>query len=138
MKYQICHQTPYSYSQAVLLKPHLLRLIPRCDRFMQVRNFVLSVQPELQGRSDFIDLDGNNLIKLWFSNPTTQLNIQIMSEVETTCSNPFDYLLESWATTLPFEYPQSLFKQLEPYLQPYSFILDAVALELAQDILMDT
>lgn len=138
MKYQICHQTTYSYSQAVFLKPHLLRLIPRCDRFIQVCNFALSVNPQPQGRSDLVDLDGNNFIKLWFNNPTEQLNIQIMSEVETSCSNPFNYLLESWATSLPFEYPQFLFKQLEPYLKPHGFMLDAVALELAQDILMAT
>ena len=111
---------------------------PRCDRFTQLHNFFLTVLPQPQGRSDFVDLDGNNLIKLWFSNPTQQLNIQIMSEVETSGSNPFDYLLESWATILPFEYPQSLFKQLEPYLKPYSFVPDGTALELAQDLLMTT
>ena len=92
--------------------------------------------PQPQGRSDFIDLDGNNLIKLWFDRPTKELNIQIMSEVETICDNPFNYLLESWATSLPFKYPQSLFKQLEPYLKPYSFISDATALEIAQDLLL--
>lgn len=96
------------------------------------------VQPQPQGRSDFVDLDGNNLIKLWFNNPTEQLSIQIMSRVETSCSNPFNYLLESWATQLPFEYPQSLFKQLEPYLKPDGFVLDSTALELAQNILMET
>nr|WP_263858161.1 transglutaminase family protein [Waterburya agarophytonicola] len=59
-----------------------------------------------------------------------------MSEVETTCSNPFEYLLEPWATVLPFDYPQSLLRQLEPYLQPYGFVSDRLALELAQDILI--
>ena len=103
---------------------------------MQVRNFALAVQPIPQGRSDFLDLDGNNSIKLWFSNSTEQLSIQIMSEVETSCSNPFNYLLESWAAVLPFKYPQSLFEQLAPYLQPYGFVVDSVALELAQDLLI--
>ena len=93
------------------------------------------MQPQPIGRSDFVDLDGNNLIKLWFSNPTEQLSIQIMSEVQTTCRNPFDYLLEPWATVLPFDYPQSLLRQLKPYLKPYSVVRDSVALELAQNIL---
>ena len=136
VQYQVCHQTTYSYSQAVYLKPHLLRLIPRCDRFVRLRNFSLVVLPQSQGRSDFVDLDGNNLIKLWFDKPTKELNIQIMSNVETTCDNPFNYLLEPWATSLPFEYPQSLLKQLEPYLKSYSFIADATALEIAQDLLV--
>ena len=103
-----------------------------------MHDFALTVQPQPQGSSDFVDLDGNNLIKLWFSKPTEQLSIQVLSKVETTCDNPFNYLLEPWAITLPFDYPSSLLKQLEPYLESYSFIPDATALELAQDILIAT
>ncbi len=96
------------------------------------------VDPQPQGRSDFIDLDGNNLIKLWFTKPTQQLNIQILAKVETYCINPFDYLLEPWANSIPLDYPRSLFAQLESYLQPYSFVSDRLALELAQEILTAT
>ena len=96
------------------------------------------VDPQPQGRSDFIDLDGNNLIKLWFTQPTQQLNIQILAKVETYCTNPFDYLLESWASSIPLDYPRSLLAQLEPYLQSYSFVSDCTALELAQEILTAT
>lgn len=138
MLYQISHQTTYSYTQAVLLKPHLLRLYPRSDRAIQLHDFSLSVQPQPEGRSDFIDLDGNNIIKLWFNTPTEQLNIQVASKVETRGDNPFNYLLEPWATTVPFDYPSSLLQQLQPYLQPYSFIPNATALELAQEILTAT
>ncbi len=113
-------------------------MCPRCDRFTQIHQFSLSVLPQPQGRSDFVDLDGNNLIKLWFSKATKQLNIQILAQVETSCTKPFAYLLESWATTLPFDYPSSLLRQLEPYLRSYSFIPDAVALELAQDLVAAT
>ena len=136
--FQISHQTIYSYSQAVLLKPHLLRLCPRCDRLSQLQDFSLSVQPEPQGRSDFVDLDGNNLIKLWFNNPTQELCIQILATVETSCNNPFNYLLEPWAITLPSDYPSSLLQQLEPYLKSYSFVPDGCASELAQDIFAAT
>lgn len=98
----------------------------------------MSVQPQPQGSSDFIDLDGNNLTKLWFTNPTNHLNIQIVTKVETSYTQPFDYLLESWSTTIPFDYPNSLLRQLEPYLRSYSFIPDGSALELAQDIMAAT
>ena len=94
--------------------------------------------PQPKGSSDFVDLDGSNLIKLWFSQPTQKLSIQTLSKVETSCINPFEYLLEPWATTLPLDYPSSLLKQLEPYLQPYSFVPDSTALELAQDIAIAT
>ncbi|NJK54716.1 MAG: hypothetical protein HC939_01475 [Pleurocapsa sp. SU_5_0] len=138
MLYQISHQTTYSFSQPVVLKPHLLRLRPRSDRFNQLQSFSLSVLPLAQGSSDFIDLDGNNLIKLWFAQPTEKLSIQTLARVETSCSNPFIYLLEPWAITLPFDYPSSLLKQLEPYLRSYSFVQDSSALELAQEIAIAT
>lgn len=47
-------------------------------------------------------------------------------------------MLEPWATILPFDYPSSLEKQLQPYLHTYSFIPDASALELAQELMMAT
>ena len=105
---------------------------------MQLHHFSLEVQPKPQGKSDFVDLDGNNLIKLWFNNPTEKLIIQTISKVETNCTNPFNYLLESWATTLPFDYPSSLLNQLKPYLRSHSFVSDGLAVELAQDIFTAT
>lgn len=90
--------------------------------------------PSTQGSSDFVDLDGNNLTKLWFELPTNKLSIQTNSSVATSCTNPFAYLLESWATTIPFDYPQSLFTQLKPYFSPYGWAIDATAVELAQEI----
>ncbi len=57
-----------------------------------------------------------------------------MTQVETDKANPFDYLLESWATKLPMDYPSSLFAQIKPYLQSYSMVLDPLVLELAQEI----
>ncbi|MEM8673284.1 MAG: transglutaminase family protein [Cyanobacteria bacterium P01_G01_bin.67] len=134
MRYQISHQTTYSYNQPVILKPHLLRLCPRSDRFNQLHRFSLSVLPLPIGSSEYLDLDGNNSIKLWFNQPTTKLSIQATAEVETLCSNPFAYLLEPWVNPIPWDYPNSLWKQLEPYLQPYGFVTDPVALELAQEI----
>ncbi len=118
--------------------PHLLRLRPRCDRKLQLHSFSLSALPLCQGSSDFIDLDGNHLTKLWFVEVTQQLTIQTTAEVETSRKNPFDYMLEPWAIALPFDYPSSLLHQLKPYLQPHGFVADSSALVLAQDILIAT
>ncbi|MEM8723596.1 MAG: transglutaminase family protein [Cyanobacteria bacterium P01_G01_bin.39] len=134
MLYQISHQTTYSFSQPVILKPHLIRLRPRSDRFNKLHNFSLAVLPISAGSSDYLDLDGNNLIKLWFDQPTAKLSIQTTAQAETLCTNPFGYLLEPWATQMPWDYPHSLLQQLQPYLQPYGFVADSVALELAQEI----
>lgn len=111
---------------------------PRSDRFIQLHDFSLSVLPLCQGSSDLIDLDGNNLTKLWFAEATQQLSIQTTAKVETGCTNPFNYLLEPWAISLPFDYPSSLVKQLEPYLRFNGFVSDSSAVELSQDLVVAT
>ncbi len=81
-----------------------------------------------------IDLDGNSLIQMWFTQATEQLSLEVQSDIETHITNPFNYLLEPWALKLPFDYPSSVFSQLQPYLKSYSITADPIALQLAQEI----
>lgn len=134
MQYKINHTTVYTYNQPVCLKPHLLRLHPRCDSWQKLHFFSLEINPEPAGISYFTDFDGNNLIKVWFRSATEQLTIKIDSEVETYKENPFDYLLESWTKKIPWDYPTSVINQLNSYLKTYSFVADSVACQLAQEI----
>ncbi len=85
------------------------------------------------------DLDGNTLVTLRFKPSETEtLSVQVLASVETHRTNPFDYLLETWATRLPIDYPSSLLLQLQPYLSGqqvlYQTSTDPIALQLAQDI----
>lgn len=135
MRYKIVHKTIYTYNQSVLLQPHLLRLRPRCDVWQKLQACSISVEPEAAGISEINDLDDNNCIKLWFTEPTESLKVQVNTQIETNKHNPFDYLLEPWAIELPFDYPNSLQTQLNLYLQPYySLRPDPTATQLAQEI----
>ncbi len=134
MLYNIIHRTTYTYNQLVWLKPHLIRLQPRSDSWQKLHSFSLLINPTPETVSHIVDLDGNNLIKVWFTQATEKLELKIITQIETYKSNPFDYLLEPWAMQLPMDYPSSLLAQLKPYLQPYSMVLDPVVLELAQEI----
>jgi transglutaminase-like putative cysteine protease len=118
VQYQISHSTRYDFSQPVSLKPHIIRLQPRSDSWQTLTNFQIAIAPQPTNLSRCIDLDGNNTLKAWFKpdRTTEQLSIQIQSQVETHCTNPFDYLLEDWATLLPIDYPSSVQSRLEPYL----------------------
>jgi len=129
--YQISHTTTYTYSDAVTLQPHLIRLRPRSDGWQTLKMFSLQVTPIPIAQSELTDLDGNTFIKVWFSPELTQsLNVQVLSQTLTHQSNPFNYLLEPWAIALSIDYPISLFKQLQPYLSS----TDAIALQLAYEI----
>ncbi|MEB3829284.1 transglutaminase family protein [Phormidium sp. CCY1219] len=136
MRYQIVHETIYSYSRPVKLEPHTIRLRSRTDATQALRFFSLEIYPEPAGISDIIDLEGNNLIRVWFKQETSRLQILVRSEVETLRSNPFNYLLESWATKLPIDYPASLLVKLQHYFQPLGTPtpIDPVVTSLAQEI----
>lgn len=134
MLYNIIHRTIYTYNQPVWLQPHLIRLQPRSDSWQKLHSFSLLIEPTPETVSPIVDLDGNNLTKVWFTKATQKLDFKIITQVETLKANPFDYLLEPWAVKLPIDYPSSLLAQLKPYLQSYSVVLDPIVLELAQEI----
>lgn len=138
MRYSIHHETVYTYNQPVILAPHLLRLRPRSNGWQTLEDFTLKVTPNPSGIGETIDLDGNSCIQIWFGQDITKLSIETRSRVETRVDNPFHYLLEPWATRLPFDYPGSLQLQLQPYLQPFGTLGDPAVSELARDLLHET
>ncbi len=136
MQYQITHVTTYKYDRPVQLAPHLVRLRPRCDVAQSLNSFILTILPEPIRITENIDLDGNNYIKVWFDNAKINtLTITSQSQVTTHRHNPFNFLLEDWATQLPIDYPSSMANQLTPYL---SGSIDPVAYQLAQEIWLNT
>jgi transglutaminase-like putative cysteine protease len=134
--YQISHTTTYTYSQPVILQPHVIRLQPKSNGWQTLKMFSLQVSPIPSAQSELTDLDGNALIKVWFPVEFTEtLKIQVLSQTETHQSNPFNYLLESWATSFPIDYPTSLLRQLQPYLQGYSIAgIDPIAVQIGQEL----
>lgn len=135
MHYSITHRTTYRYASPVALKPHVLRLYPRSDSWQQVVEFSLAIVPEPIGRSDYVDLDGNNLIKLWFDNQSnSQLDITTNTTVITQQNNPFNYLLDPYSIKLPIDYPASILSQLQPYFSNH--YQDPEAIAIAQNLMV--
>ncbi|HEY9696374.1 MAG TPA: transglutaminase family protein [Trichocoleus sp.] len=138
MRYQITHRLTYSYDRPVLLAPHTFCLRPRSDVTQTLQQFSLEITPEPGRISENLDLDGNAVLKSWFADAeVTELKIKATSVVETHRPNPFDYLLEPWATQLPIDYPTSLLQQLQPYLGGQYFGaagIDPAVIQLAQTI----
>lgn len=135
MRFHICHDTCYTYDRPVTLQPHIIRLRPRSDVAQTLEKFQLSIYPEPKSQNAIADLEGNNLIQLWFhEEPTHQLKIQTDFQIETCRTNPFDYLAEPWAANLPLDYPSSLAASLQPYLVPHLSAIDGEVVHLAQEI----
>lgn len=132
MLYKIVHETTYNYSRMVDLDPHIIRLRSRSGGGQTLHSFSLQVTPEPAGISEILDWEENSTIKVWFTQLTNQLKIEVTSEIETHCTNPFNYILEPWALKLPItDYPAPMLTHLQPYLPP---TIDPVIVQLAQTI----
>jgi transglutaminase-like putative cysteine protease len=140
VRYQIAHTTTYRYDRPVTFAPHQLQLRPRNDVVQTCQQFSQTVSPMPIGQFDRLDLDANLITQVSFDDrPATELVIHTVSQVETHCENPFDYLLESWAVRLPIDYPSQLQQQLQPYLQgQWGGMIDPIARQLAEDIWQET
>lgn len=134
MRYKICHTTTYTYNQSVILKPHIVRLRPRCDGTQTLHSFTLDVEPKPEKIAEIIELDGNAIARLLFNTSTEQLTISATSVVETCRTNPDTIQLESWATQLPIKYPDYWFSQLQPYQRFYDPTSGDSIQQFAQDI----
>lgn len=139
MRYQILHTTHYTYSQAVFLNHHVLRLRPRSDGSQQVHQFSIEVDPLPKLTTEYAEMNDTAALGVWFENTTTPyLKVRTISEVETCRTNPFDYLIEPWAAKLPVDYPQSIATLLAPYLAPvFNPAIAPDIIQLAQNILVE-
>jgi transglutaminase-like putative cysteine protease len=116
MNFTVKHTSRYRYSKPVSLQPHIIRLQPRADGTVRVVHFETEIEPNPITLSACLDIEGNSVLHAWFGDTTTRLAIQTSFEVETSRTNPFDYLLAAAAETLPIAYGDELSGSLAGYL----------------------
>jgi transglutaminase-like putative cysteine protease len=96
------HLTRYRYHGPVFCEPLLVRLRPREDAAQRLLGYSLTIAPDPAGLSQQIDLEGNVVSEAWFNGVTDSLVIVAEWQVETRCTNPFDFLLNPAAGRLPY------------------------------------
>lgn len=141
MRFVIHHLTRYTYSRAVFLEPHLVRLHPRCDAFQKLLQYELRSDPEPMGISAGIDAEGSPFEQLWLDGPTEQIEVKSFSVVETLRANPYDYLLILESQTLPLKLDERTRRVLAPCLEVGDGAGDGDSVpvkELAEDILRES
>jgi uncharacterized protein (DUF2126 family) len=112
------HETRYKYARPATLSPQVVRLRPAPHVRTPVHSYSLRIEPP--GENHFLnwirDPHGNFVARVVVPKPTLgfKVNVELVAELE--AFNPFDFFLEPWAERFPFEYPDELKKELEPYL----------------------
>jgi transglutaminase-like putative cysteine protease len=141
MRFEITHRTRYSYGREVTLEPHTLRFRPRSDGNQRLIDFRIAIEPAPAMISECLDAEGNTVTRAWFTEPADVLFIHSWSAVETTRSNPFDFLLTHQdATAIPLLYPEELRKPLAHYCEgaPIDWEVQALSDSVAAEVNWDT
>lgn len=116
MRLLIQHKSSYRYPRPAHLGPHTLRLRPTAHAKAKVETYRLHLTPEHTLRWQQ-DPYGNHVAKVHFANtPTSSLEILVELTVDVRPVNPFDFLLDELAETVPFTYPAELSRELAPFL----------------------
>ena len=110
------HATRYSYDRPVSLGPQIVRLRPAPHCRTPVLAYSLKIQPENHFINWQQDPHGNYLARLVFPEPTDEFSITVDVLAEMAVYNPFDFFIEEYAQTVPFQYADSLSKDIAAYI----------------------
>lgn len=109
-------RTWYTYEREVSFSPHLVRLFPRQDHGVRVRDFRFRTNAgaQVQHRRDLYD---NWIARCFLPEPGARLRFEADLELEVAERNPFDFLVDADATRFPFAYRDVERAALVPFLE---------------------
>ncbi len=118
IKVALEHRTSYNFDRLVEIHPHVVRLRPAPHSRTPIEAYSLQVEPADHFVNWQQDAFGNYLARLVFPTRARSLTITVGLIADMKVINPFDFFIEDYAETFPFEYPKSLAEDLKPYLRP--------------------
>jgi len=110
------HVTHYKYDRPIDLGPQTIRLRPAPHTRTPILSYSLKVAPANHFVNWQQDPQGNWLARYVFPEKATELKIEVDFTAEMIVVNPFDFFVEPYAYSFPFQYPDGLKAELAPYL----------------------
>ena len=110
------HVTHYKYDRPIDLGPQTIRLRPAPHTRTPILSYSLKVTPANHFVNWQQDPQGNWLARFVFPEKATELKIEVDFTAQMTVVNPFDFFVESYASSFPFQYTGDLKTELAPYL----------------------
>ncbi|UPT90630.1 transglutaminase family protein [Bradyrhizobium barranii subsp. apii] len=111
------HVTHYKYDRPIDLGPQTIRLRPAPHTRTPVLSYSLKVTPANHFVNWQQDPQGNWLARYVFPEKATELKFEVDFTAQMTVVNPFDFFVEPYADSFPFEYTKDLKTELAPYLE---------------------
>lgn len=111
------HVTHYKYDRPIDLGPQTIRLRPAPHTRTPILSYSLKVTPSNHFVNWQQDPQGNWLARYVFPEKTTELKFEVDFTTQMTVVNPFDFFVEPYADSFPFDYPKDLKTELAPYLE---------------------
>jgi transglutaminase-like putative cysteine protease len=117
MNIAIRYAATYTYDEPASFSPHFVRLFPRSDRHVRVERarFETNADADVQYRRDLFD---NDIAKCFYPEKCDVLDFRLELDLALAERNPFHFLLETHALTLPFDYLPHEAAVLAPYRDP--------------------
>ncbi|UZD23580.1 transglutaminase family protein [Algoriphagus halophytocola] len=116
IKVAIRHYTKYDYEKHISLSPQVIRLRPAPHSRTHIKGYSLNIKPENHFINWQQDPFGNYLARVVFPEKVKYFEIDVEVIADMVVLNPFDFFVDDYASTFPFEYEESLKIQLGPYL----------------------
>ncbi|MCP5162849.1 MAG: transglutaminase family protein [Hahellaceae bacterium] len=110
------HTTTYTYDRLVNLSPHTVRLRPAPHCRTPIVSYSLNISPKPHFLNWLQDPFSNYVGRLVFPEKTAELRVDVDLVADLTPYNSFDFFVEEFAEHYPFDYPESMKKQLAPFL----------------------
>ncbi|MEB2784019.1 DUF2126 domain-containing protein [Algoriphagus persicinus] len=117
IKVAIRHYTKYDYDHHISLGPQVIRLRPAPHSRTHVKGYSLNIKPENHFINWQQDPFGNYLARVVFPEKIKFFEIDVEVIADMVVINPFDFFVEDYADIFPFNYDESVEKQLSPYLE---------------------
>ncbi|TXE02829.1 DUF2126 domain-containing protein [Algoriphagus aquimarinus] len=117
IKVAIRHYTKYEYDRHINLSPQVIRLRPAPHSRTHIKGYSLNIKPENHFINWQQDPFGNYLARVVFPEKVKFFEIDVEVIADMVVINPFDFFVDDYASSFPFDYEESLKVQLGPYLE---------------------